>query len=376
MSDENTPGDHEDHEHMENGHEAPHTALVVPTVLELPPAGEKPGDPPPARPAAPVAASGMGGGTALVLSLLVSAGLGGGLFYVVTNPPEPPGIVALQSNFKSLQGSQKKLREALAQDGARIAALEVSSKASSDNAGQPAASLGPVNDQIAALTARVEKLESRGDQGSIATPVAGASSEEIAALSSKLDNRLAAAKQDQVNSLTQLSARLDKLEAGTGNTGEMAKRAVLLARLQLAAVALETGQALGTIEDAPPALAQYAQKPPPTDVALRNAFPAMMQAASSASRPELAYTSIYQRSLARLQQAITVRKGDEVLVGDPAAGVLARAQDAVARDDWAAALAAVDQLQGSAAAAAKDWADQVRDLLAARAALNDLMAHS
>jgi len=64
------------------------------------------------------------------------------------------------------------------------------------------------------------------------------------------------------------------------------------------------------------------------------------------------------------------------MVGDPAAGVLARAQDAVARDDWAAALAAVDQLQGPAAAAAKDWADQVRDLLAARAALNDLMAHS
>jgi hypothetical protein len=70
-----------------------------------------------------------------------------------------------------------------------------------------------------------------------------------------------------------------------------------------------------------------------------------------------------------------VRRGDQVIVGDPAAGVLSRAQDDVANGDLAGAVVALSALQGPAATAAHDWVGRAQSLLDARAALAAMAAH-
>ncbi len=358
--------------------------------------GDQPAPPPPPEPALPPmtpppAGTGLGGGTALALSLLVSAGLGAAVFFFATNPPEPASIAALQADSRAQARATGTLRFNLDALSARLAVIEATAKPAV-NPGAPGGidsdAQAKLADQITALAARIDTLDHRPDAtpgpapgGSTPSSAPAASVEALTVLSDRLNAALAAAKQDQSQAanaqaalVTALTARLDKLEHGTGTADDAAARAVKLARLQMAAVALATGQKLGPIAGASPALAPYADTAPPTDAALRAGFAAVALAARSASRPELAHESIYDRAVARLQQAITVRKGDTVLVGDPAAGILARAQDAISRDDLPAALAAVDALQGPAALAAKPWADQLRGVLAARAALSTLMA--
>ena len=355
--------------------------------------GDQPAPPPPPEPALPPvtpppAGTGLGGGTALALSLLVSAGLGAAVFFFATNPPEPASIAALQADSRAQARATGTLRFNLDALSARLAVIEAAPKPASPAAVADPDTQAKLADQITALAARIDTLDHRPDAapgaapgGSTPASPPAVSAGALTALSDRLDAALTAAKQDQSQAataqatlVTALTARLDKLEHGTGTADDAAARAVKLARLQMAAVALATGQKLGAIADAPPALAQYADTAPPTDAALRAGFAAVALAARSASRPELAHESIYDRAIARLQQAITVRKGDTVLVGDPAAGILARAQDAISRDDLPAALAAIDTLQGPAALAAKPWAEQVRGVLAARAALATLMA--
>ena len=58
-----------------------------------------------------------------------------------------------------------------------------------------------------------------------------------------------------------------------------------------------------------------------------------------------------------------------MLVGDPAAGVLAHARAALEAGDLAAAVADVATLEGAAAQAMAAWLAQARSLLEARAAL-------
>jgi hypothetical protein len=63
-------------------------------------------------------------------------------------------------------------------------------------------------------------------------------------------------------------------------------------------------------------------------------------------------------------------------VGDPAAGILAEADAKLQAGDLAGTVASIGKLRGPAADAMKNWADQASALLAARAALADLAAHS
>jgi hypothetical protein len=89
----------------------------------------------------------------------------------------------------------------------------------------------------------------------------------------------------------------------------------------------------------------------------------------------VANKGFFDRAVARLQQSVTVRQGDHVIVGDPAAGILARAQDDVTNGDLKAAVLALGGLKGAAAAAVSGWVAQVNALLEARAALASLAAH-
>ena len=209
---------------------------------------------------------------------------------------------------------------------------------------------------------------------------------ELAALGARID--ALAQKQDGTAALAR---RMDTLEQGaqtraTGLAGIKQEIATLqtgaagierLARLQAAAVALDAGTPVGTIPDAPPALARYATAAPPTVSALRLSFPAAARAAAAASRPDVAGKSLLSRMWARVQNVVTVRQGNHVVVGDPASGHARRRAIGAGRGR--------SRRRGGAARASckgrrhrrwRGWLGQAQALLAARAAIAEMQAHA
>ena len=141
-----------------------------------------------------------------------------------------------------------------------------------------------------------------------------------------------------------------------------------IARVQAASLALEAGQPLGMIPQAPPALARYATAPPPSLATLRAAFPEIARLARAASRPAAAsgWADRVTQSLAGL---VTIRRGNDVLIGAAAAAILAAARDRLDAGDLPGAVSALDALDPGAAAAAAGWKADAQALLVARAAL-------
>ncbi len=171
-------------------------------------------------------------------------------------------------------------------------------------------------------------------------------------------------------------AQLAKLQKAAAQLSNLTDRANRLAQLQAAGVALDAGQPLGEIPGAPSALTRYAAAKPPTEAALRLAFPAAERKAIAVSQPDVQDKPFLARVLARAEDLVTVRQGDHVLVGDQSAGVLARARVALEAGDLAGAVAAVSDLTGPPAEAMADWLAKAKALLAARAALANMAAHS
>jgi hypothetical protein len=134
-------------------------------------------------------------------------------------------------------------------------------------------------------------------------------------------------------------------------------------------MALEAGQPLGDIPNAPPELAKFASDPPPTEAALVMAFPAAARAAEAASVAGDGKGSYWSAVLARLENLVTISNGSHVVVGAPAAGVIVQAQALLNAGDLAGAVAEVQTLSASTQAAMGDWLSQAQDLLAARAAM-------
>jgi hypothetical protein len=170
-------------------------------------------------------------------------------------------------------------------------------------------------------------------------------------------------------------ARLAAIERSASQVSALVDRANRLARIQAVQIALGRGQALGDIPGAPATLQHYATTKPPTEAALRLAFPAAARAALAAARPSTEGKPILTRLWAKAQDLVTIREGDRVVVGDPAAGVLNRARTALDAGDLMGAVAAVASLSGPAADAMAGWLAQARALLDARAALADWAAH-
>ena len=160
--------------------------------------------------------------------------------------------------------------------------------------------------------------------------------------------------------------------AGTASTVTgIADRTARIARAQAVAAALAAGQKLGSIPDAPPALARFATVAPPTEAALRLAFPAAEKAALNVSLPDMKGKSLLDRMLARLQDyhLITVRQGDEVVVGNLTAETLNHAHTLLRAGDLAGAVKTVSTLTGDPARAMAAWLEDAKALLAAREAL-------
>jgi hypothetical protein len=192
-----------------------------------------------------------------------------------------------------------------------------------------------------------------------------------------LTDRLTALDARQQQAGTELSARVTLLEsADRAMQADLARRADAAtatakrgALVEAASLALAAGQKLGDLPGAPPALARFADAAPPTLASLRLAFPAAAREALGASRPPTEGKPFMTRLWAQAQDLVTVRQGDHVLVGDPAAALLERAHAALDAGDLAAAVAGIGSLQGAAAQAMAGWLAQAQALLAARTAL-------
>lgn len=177
----------------------------------------------------------------------------------------------------------------------------------------------------------------------------------------------------QVNAMqTQMAAdhgTLTTLQVNATDLTKLTARIAMLNQLETARMALDAGLPLGTIANAPPALAQFATTPPPTEAALRLSFPAAASAAELASIAGDAQGSMWSRVLLRLENFITIRQGTHVLIGSPASGVLSEAGTLLNAGDLAGAVAQVDTLSLSTRQAMGNWLAQAQALLAARAAL-------
>lgn len=308
---------------------------LLPAEPEPEAAPEQPGAPPP-RPG--------------ILSWLVGAVgfivLAAAIVWVWQNPglPLPPQSQALEQEVAALKAQVAQLEQRPPPAAPDLTALEARIAALEQR--QPPAA-APVN--LGPVTARLDALEHQ-------------QTADLAPLTARIA-RLEDAGHKAVSDLTQRlaaeDARFATLEKNTGQA----------ARVSAARQALDAGHKLGDVPGAPPALARYSADDPPTEASLRLAFPAASQTALAASRPSVDGQPLLTRIWARAQDLVTIRRGDDVLVGDPAAGLLATAQTRLDAGDLAGAVRSVGALTGPAAQAMAGWLAQAKALLEARAAL-------
>jgi hypothetical protein len=244
---------------------------------------------------------------------------------------------------------------------ARLSALEQRPAAASGQA----ANLAPLETRIAALEAK-QQADSQ---------MAGRI-DALSARADSLETTQRAGQSDLARRLDADEARLAAIERSTSQIPALADRAGRLARVQAIRLALDSGQKLGEIPGAPASLARFANTAPPTEPGLRLAFPQAAREALSAARPASDGKPLLARVWDEAQDLVTVRQGDRVLVGDPAAGVLARARTALDAGDLSGAVAAVASLNGAPAQAMAGWVAEARALLDARAALAEWAAHA
>jgi hypothetical protein len=218
--------------------------------------------------------------------------------------------------------------------------------------------------------ARLDALEGRiTDQGQLANRLDTLSG-RIESLSGRDQTGIDAAQQQ----LGALTARLATLEAGAGSIEAVTRRLDRIARLQEASFALSSGRAVGDVPDAPKALARYAHAPPPTEADLRLRFPHDANTALAARQPSESDAPFLDRVWDRAQGLVTIRRGDEVVVGDPAAVILSHAQTAIDAGDLTGAVNTIETLKGPPSQAMATWLADAKALLDARSAIAQLAA--
>ena len=296
--------------------------------------------------------------------------LAGAIVYVWENPRVPSEAAALRTLDTRLAAVESRPAPDLGGVETRLANLEKSTAQLADAASKTA--LTQLAGRIDMLSGRVDQMAARLQAGDPALR------QHLDALSTRMDGvatqaQAAAAAAGRIDAL---ETRVAALEKATGGMPALASRAALLARMQAASAALDAGEPLGRLPGAPPALARYETARPPTLAALKLAFPAAARAAEEASLPPPAQANLGTRMWDRVQGLLVVRQGDHVLVGNPAAGILARAHRDLDAGDLAGAVAAVKTLTGSAAAAMAPWLADAENLLAARQAMAALAAHA
>jgi hypothetical protein len=222
------------------------------------------------------------------------------------------------------------------------------------------------------IAARLDALEGRiSDQTQLSSRL-DAVSGRIEALSGRDQTGLATTQQQ----LDSVAARTAALEHSAGDLGSLANRVERLARIEAAVVALASGQPLGDLPGAPPALSRYAHAAPPTVAQLRLAFSEMERSALAASQSNSGSGAFIDRVWERAESLVTVRQGDDVIVGDTSAVVLNHAYTEVEAGDLEGAVRAMATLNPLALHAAAGWLSDAKALIDARSALADMIAHT
>ena len=235
----------------------------------------------------------------------------------------------------------------------------------------PAADNSATVQAQAALAAQVALLEQRL-QVSDQRLAALANTQSVAA---DLEQRVKETEQRQASLAdkaaveAQVAALEQRLKDDEQRLGAQAAKDAVSQRLQLASLALDAGEPIGDLPGAPPALSRYAKAKPPTEAALRLAFPAAASAAEAASRPSADGKTLGERILMHASSLLTIREGDKVVVGAPATTVLRNAQARLDAGDLGGAVAALDGLDSAAAKAIAAWRGEAAALLDARSAL-------
>lgn len=317
--------------------------------------------------------------------------LAGATLYLLFRPPAGPGM-----------GAEAQLAGALGALDRRVAALEVRPDAApladrvsaaerrlAELAGRPQPAAA-TPDQLAALAARVGTLENRPVATASGAPAA--TPEQLAAVAQRvaaLEARPApppppapppAATPEQLAAVAQRVAAIEARPAGADQTARIGALEARMNQLRAATaigLRLAAGEALGPAltllpagTPAPEALRRFAEQAPPTEAGLRRDFPAAVRAAREASTPTTGdATSAVRGFLAGL---VTVRRGEEVVLGNGDAVALAAAEARLAIGDLAGAVAALGGLTPGAAQAIAPWSGRAKALLEARAALSGL----
>ncbi len=219
------------------------------------------------------------------------------------------------------------------------------------------------------ITARLDALDGRvANDAQLASRLDTVSS-RIEALAGRDQSTSDAIKQQN----EALANRVAALEASAGNTQAASQRLDRIARLQQASMQLASGQPLGDLPGAPPPLARFAQTAPPTEAQLRALFLRTEPAALAAKSQDDTNASFADRVLQRAQGLLTIRRGDDVVVGNPVAITLSHAQAALDGGDLAGAVNTVETMTGPPAQAMAPWVEAAKGLLDARSALTQMI---
>jgi hypothetical protein len=221
---------------------------------------------------------------------------------------------------------------------------------------------------IGRLAARIDGLDAKGaEQTQVGGRLDGLSG-RIEALAGRLQATLDAEKQQA----DQLSARVAALEKNAGSLDSVSDHLNRVTRIQEAGIALAAGRPVGDIPNAPPALARFAHEPAPTEVQLRLLFAQSERIAIEAKQPDDTSEPLIDRVWERAQNLVTVHRGEEVLVGNPASVTLSHAREALDAGDLKGAIASVETLKGQPKQAMAKWLAEAKALVDARTALASL----
>jgi hypothetical protein len=270
--------------------------------------------------------------------------LAAAIFYVWQYPTVPDETVRNASATQLLE-------QRLAAVDARLGRLEQ----------RPTPDLGKIS-------ARVDVLEGRiADQTQLGSRLDTLSG-RIESLSGRDQTALDATKQR----LDGLTSRIAALESNAGGLDSVTKRLNRVAKLQEASIALAAGRPVGDLPNAPEALARYAHTAPPTEAQLRVEFAKAQKGALAAKQPNNSDLPFIGRVWDRAQGMITIRQGDDLVVGNTSAIILNQAQAALDLGDLPAAVQAVETLKGEPGQAMADWLAEAKALLSARSALANM----
>ena len=105
------------------------------------------------------------------------------------------------------------------------------------------------------------------------------------------------------NQLAADHATIGTLASSTTDLSKLTAKMTLLSQLETARMALDAGQPVGNIPNAPPALAQFATAPPPTQASLVLSYPDAGRDANVASVEKVEGVSYWSQGCGRGSRA-------------------------------------------------------------------------